>query len=188
MTKEEQFERLPSQQYLLECFQYDAEAGRLVWRERPLHHFLSANRSTEWEMKRRNSALAGRPFGSKNTHGHIRGGVNGARYYAHRLIWKIVHGDEPQIIDHINGDPSDNRICNLRNGSRSDNQRNLKRSSANTSGTPGVYKHKQAGGWYARINSTSGKNISFYSKSRDEVEAWRKSQEQKFGYSGRANA
>ena len=48
-------------------------------------------------------------------------------YKAHRLAWAFVHGDYPtQVIDHINGDKSDNRIINLRDVSRKENQQNIK--------------------------------------------------------------
>ena len=37
------------------------------------------------------------------------------RFLTHRAIWKWVHGIEPEMtIDHINRDPRDNRIWNLR--------------------------------------------------------------------------
>ena len=32
----------------------------------------------------------------------------------HRAIWEHVHGECPPILDHINRDKTDNRICNLR--------------------------------------------------------------------------
>ena len=33
----------------------------------------------------------------------------------HRYAWYCVYGEIPNVIDHINGDKSDNRITNLRN-------------------------------------------------------------------------
>ena len=32
---------LPSQKYLLECFDYDQDTGELTWKKRPRHHFGS---------------------------------------------------------------------------------------------------------------------------------------------------
>lgn len=46
-------------------------------------------------------------------------------YGAHRVVWFLHHGAWPfPEIDHINRDPSDNRIENLRCATRSDNMRN----------------------------------------------------------------
>ena len=40
--------------------------------------------------------------------------VNGIKLLAHRVIWKLMTGEEPKgVIDHINNNPSDNRWENL---------------------------------------------------------------------------
>lgn len=85
----------------------------------------------------------------KITKGLIAGGKmkNGYAYigkphiYAHCLAWMFVHGEIPQgmVIDHINGNPGDNRIANLRCVSEKvnlQNQRKIKRN--NSSGYLGV--------------------------------------------------
>jgi len=54
-------------------------------------------------------------------------------------------------IDHINGDTSDNRFCNLREATNSLNQQNQKKAkSTNSSGFLGVSKH--GNGYMARIH------------------------------------
>jgi hypothetical protein len=136
-------------------------------------------------MRRRNSTMAGKEFGSPNTHGHIKGTLDGRSYYAHRIIWKIVNGSDPTIIDHFNGTSGDNKKRNLRNGSRRLNQRNTKLPTTNTSGRKGVYKHGQSDGWCARIHDLNGKNLSKYSKDRSVVERWRSEKEREFGYTDR---
>jgi len=78
--------------------------------------------------------------------------VAGGRYGAHRLAWLYVTGEWPKgQIDHINGDPGDNRIVNLRDVPQSLNQQNRRRSAAriNPSGFVGVSFKR--GRWMAAL-------------------------------------
>jgi hypothetical protein len=55
-------------------------------------------------------------------------------------------------IDHVNGDPADNRLKNLRESTHAESGQNRpRRSVSNTSGLSGVNWHKQARKWRARI-------------------------------------
>ena len=58
----------------------------------------------------------------------------------------------PNLIDHINNNPIDNRIENLRDSTNMQNQYNAGISSRNTSGFKGVYWNKGSKKWQARIN------------------------------------
>ena len=42
----------------------------------------------------------------------------------HRICWYLFHREIPEIVDHINGDRSDNRIGNLRSCNHSQNMQN----------------------------------------------------------------
>lgn len=69
--------------------------------------------------------------------------------YMHRAIMDANPG---QIVDHINGDCLDNRRCNLRIVTHSENMMNAKIPKDNTSGVKGIYWDKRSRKWHARIN------------------------------------
>ena len=84
--------------------------------------------------------------------------VNYKKMYVHRVIWIMVYGVEPETVDHINGDASDNRLCNLRKASRAEQQKNMRKSSNNKSGVTGVHWCNTLRKWVSRIN-LKGKTI-----------------------------
>lgn len=84
----------------------------------------------------------------------------GVYYRAHRVAWAITHGEWPTSdIDHINGVRDDNRICNLRAVTRSQNRRNSSMRSDNKSGITGVALDKKFNVWRAQIH-VDGKHIT----------------------------
>lgn len=85
--------------------------------------------------------------------------VNNVSYYAHRLAWLYMTGEIPKgMIDHINGNRLDNRICNLRDVSNTENIHNQTRAhSCNKTGFLGVSFDKNANKYRAMIK-LDGKN------------------------------
>ena len=112
---------LPSQAELRELFWY--KDGALVWKPRPP--------ITQYD-RRHNKHVAGMVAGCTDGRGYIVVRFGGITYKAHRLIYQHHYGECPPIIDHINRDPSDNRIENLRPATNSESQAN--RRSLNPSG------------------------------------------------------
>lgn len=99
-----------------------------------------------------------------NGSGHIyaaRGVRNGGRWtldLLHRVILarKLARPLRPgEQVDHINGDPLDNRRANLRPATHAQNRRNNRVYMTNASGYKGVYWHKQRRKWQARIQHNS---------------------------------
>lgn len=80
--------------------------------------------------------------------GYVRTVIKGKTVYLHRLI---MEADEKEV-DHINLDRLDNRRCNLRLASHSENQRNRGAHKDNQSGYKGVCLEKRTGRYFAYIN------------------------------------
>ena len=111
-----------------------------------------------WPKRRRTGRLnshADFPAGHRKTGkygGYIVIRLNFQLYRAHRLAWFYVHGEWPNgEIDHINSDPTDNRIANLRIATSSGQRMNSRRRSDNTSGTKGVWYDKRRSKWIAEV-------------------------------------
>lgn len=80
--------------------------------------------------------------------------ILGKRVYAHRLAYALQTGCWPKgEIDHINGDSTDNRFCNLRDVDRKENCRNVGVSPKSRSGIMGVNWHEKGNKWRARVKS-----------------------------------
>lgn len=90
---------------------------------------------------------------------HVSVQIMGRRYFVHRLVWLFERGAWPCYeIDHINGDPRDNRIGNLRDVPRQVNQQNRRSAQANNKlGVLGVCEHK---GRFRAYISINGKTTS----------------------------
>ena len=127
---------LPDAAWLRECLNYDPDTGLFVWRERPPHHFTRS-----YEYKRWNTRYAGKraEHGDGSRHDYLRVSFGGSAFKAHRLAWLLVHGEPiPDLIDHIDGSPHNNRISNLRAVSNSENKMNARVRADNASGIKGV--------------------------------------------------
>jgi hypothetical protein len=105
-----------------------------------------------WKIQRGTRA-AGAQAGSVNRSGYVVIQINNERSKAHRIAWLLLTKTDPGSlqIDHMNGNKTDNRACNLRLASVSQNLCNKKRQANNTSGYKGVCYHKITGKWAARI-------------------------------------
>lgn len=93
-----------------------------------------------------------RSGGVINDNGYLILRIDKRSYRAHRLAWLYVHGAWPsKHLDHINGNPIDNRIANLREAEVADNMANSRKPRTNTSGYKGVSWSKGMKQWRADI-------------------------------------
>lgn len=155
---------LPDTQSLWQVLSYDYRDGRLSWR------------ATKQGRRKNGSA------GWTGTSGYRKLKVGGSEYYAHRVIWKMVYGTDPDQIDHINGSRLDNRLCNLRSTDVTGNNRNMKRFCTNKSGHSGVYWDRSRDKWAVEIfENNKKKHLGRYDAKADAIAA-RKAAEAELGY------
>lgn len=167
---------LPSVEYLRQCFVLDEATGALTWKVRPREHFKC---SRGWKMFC--SFYAGRRADDDvSGNGYRRVGINGKRYPAHRVVWKMVHGIDPVVIDHINRERSDNRPSNLRDCSEHENRMNVPMYRNNRSGVKGV--HRCNGKWRAMIRFDGhSRHLGLFETLEDASEAYKAEAERLFG-------
>lgn len=122
-----------SHEQLLQLLSYDPETGLFIW------------------LKRVGRYHAGSIAGTNPKDGRINLCINYKLVRAHRVAWFYIYGAWPKgEIDHIDGDPTNNRIANLRDVSHAQNMQNRRvpRKGSRT-GLMGVKPHR--GGFSARI-------------------------------------
>jgi hypothetical protein len=146
---------------------YDPETGVFTWRVRV------GNR------------VPGDVAGIARPRGYYEVTVGGRVYRAHRLAWFYVHGEWPaDQIDHVNGDPSDNRLANLRPAARSQNNANRKRC-PNASGYKGVSRDRTR--WKAQICVDGQRfNLGYFGCPVEAHAAYVRAAEERFGEFARA--
>lgn len=73
------------------------------------------------------------------------------QYYTHRVVWNLFHGQlgENLVIDHLDGNPHNNKIDNLRAVCVTTNSHNVRKMSHNTSGITGVVFSQSIDSWRA---------------------------------------
>lgn len=119
---------LPSKEKILSVLKYNKVTGEFVWKARQDRHF--------------NSRLVGKKAGTKDNNGYIKIWVFGQIIAAHRLVWFLEHGTNPYLIDHIDGNESNNHISNLRESDYRKNGQN--RRSHRAGRLVGAYKNKRS--------------------------------------------
>jgi hypothetical protein len=119
---------------LMECVSYDPETGIFT------------------RLKSARTRLIGKPITRKDSNGYIQAFVMGKLRMGHVMAWLIHYGSMPENqVDHINGIRDDNRICNLRQATHSQNMMNRVTAKRSRSGYKGVAYHNQTGGYRAVI-------------------------------------
>jgi len=110
-------------EYIRKRLAYNPITGEFLWIETP-------------SQKLKPGARAG-----TTRSGVVHIAIDKAMFKAHRLAWAHYYGIWPtKRLDHIDGNPANNSIANLRECSMSQNLGNSKKRADNTSGYKGVYR------------------------------------------------
>jgi hypothetical protein len=148
--------KMPPKSLLNELIEYDPISGNLSWRKRQLKWFAAYGaRNPAVAAKIWNSKFSGKPAFVTRRGKYLSGKLFHQHFYSHRIIWKMVHGEDPIEVDHIDGNKSNNSISNLREASRNTNLMNRPLTKRNTSGITGVWFSKGKQKWTAAIKSNS---------------------------------
>ena len=149
---------------------YDLATGDFFWRK---NHYR---------------AKMGQLAGFRRKDGYLLITINQQTYRAHRLAWLYVYGEHPKgEIDHINGDPSDNRIVNLRVATRSQNTANIRKKCNSGNKLKGVTPARDGVRYKAQIR-INGKNtyLGTYSNEEEAHAAYMLAARAEFGAFARA--
>jgi hypothetical protein len=138
-----------------------------------------------WLQTRGRSAKAGDRAGRVDERGYYRIRVNGRLCPAHRVAFALMTGRWPiGEVDHIDGDPGNNRWPNLREATRSQQTQNTRLHSDSRSGLKGAYydRRKYNKRWYSRI-VVDGKavRLGFFHTAEEAHDAYKAAAEKYFG-------
>jgi hypothetical protein len=97
------------------------------------------------------NAQAGRAAGSLDGKGYLHVSIQKTFVRVHRIAYFLLHGTVPPVVDHIDGNKTNNRPGNLRAATQAQNVRNAGLSAKNTSGLKGVSQNSRSGKWHAQI-------------------------------------
>jgi hypothetical protein len=161
---------LPTVERLHKLLRLDPETGRLYWR---VHRGGTATQGSE-------------AFTAVSPYGYRRGTIDGKQFLAHRVVYALAHGRLPDCdVDHMNGNPADNRPCNLRDVVHATNMRNQFLGKHNRTGVVGVSWDARKASWRATIVVDYRQTHVGYYASIEEAAAARKAAEAGYGFTER---
>lgn len=164
---------MPSIDILREALDTDFCTGEMRWKVRPRSHFPS-----DQEMKRWNTRHAGKLAGNITKFGHRQFKLLGRLIYVHRAMWKMFHEAEPTgLVQHWDGNSSDNRPSNLIDDSHDINMQNKKLGKNNTTGFRGARVHG------TRFQASfQGEYLGSFGTAKEAAEAYRIKRSEIYGH------
>jgi hypothetical protein len=135
------------------------------------------------------SVLAGLVKAKPSKNGYLRMHIDGRLYYLHRLAWLYFYGKWPKEVDHIDGNPSNNKISNLRDCLHNQNMQNMSTKTIAVSGLKGAYWHPICQLWQSKIRyENRTKSLGYFHTAEEAHKAYlnAKSNVHEF-FTGRSN-
>lgn len=164
-------------------FDYDPVSGALLHRERSPGQFYDSGKiSAATRCRQWNGLYAGKQAGRDGGNGYLKVSVNYKKMYVHRVAWQMIHGVAPKVIDHINGNRSDNRLENLRSVEHSDNAKNARKRRDNKSGATGVHWSSSTRKWCAEITVDGERRVLGYFSNMKLAQQVRREAQNKMGF------
>ena len=154
---------------LRDLLDYDPASGLLTWKR--------VTRGNLVNLIGREACARVKPPG-----GYKVGIIAGREYYAHRVIWALVHGEWPKYVDHIDGNKLNNRLSNLRSVDAATSARNMPRLRTNRSGVSGVSYSERRRKWHAYIQVNRRKHHVGFFENFSEAGSARQSAQIRFGF------
>lgn len=113
---------LPSLELLNEYFEVDFENGILYWKKRHVRHFNTQQACNIWNSQR-SGKIAG-SLGKYSNRWSVT--IDNITYLQNRILYYMYYEeiDNNLVIDHIDRNPSNNSISNLRQATYSANSEN----------------------------------------------------------------
>jgi hypothetical protein len=97
----------------------------------------------------------------------------GNTWMEHRLIWQLLYGDlkAEDFIDHIDTNPLNNSVSNLRKATNAQNQHNQKLCSRNSSGVKGVCWIASKNSWRGSVR-VNGTRLAKHFSTKTDAAVW----------------
>jgi hypothetical protein len=135
----------------------------------------------------RTQRYLGKTMGHRRRDGYYACEIRGHKLLVHRLVWLWEHGEWPKgHLDHVDGNPGNNHISNLRLANKSQNGCNRGPQRNNKSGIKGVSWHGQCSKWRASIYlNLRQRHLGLFDRKEDAAAAYRKAAKRLHGKFGR---
>jgi len=145
------------ERHLRQVLRYEPDTGILFWTDKA------------------HKSVKNKQAGTPDHRGYVIVRFMGKAYKAHRLAWLLIHGEWPsQMIDHIDGNASNNIWSNLRDVSNQINQCNRHKARADSkSGLVGASPFRNK--WKAQIKRGGViKYLGLFDTAQEAHEAYKK--------------